>query len=441
MNYSYFEEEQLKAIQQLRVLLLYLPHPYLRQPDAQAPIGILYVAALLEQSGIDVQVRNYSTLNTWQAIADLPRADIYGISVTSLELKQANRFAHLIKEKYDRCAVVLGGPGTFSDEYVDWGVVDSICKGDGENAIFHMLEDYSKRSLRPVYAMPPVENLDGLPFPARHLLGGNQGGNIFAYNHKYSGNNSTVVSTSRGCPFHCSFCSSPFFTNNKVRFRDPENVFQEMKLVVEQHGIRQFRISDDMFLADPKRVLRLCELVGPLDVAWRISTRVKPMNETLYRAMFEAGCKEVSFGVESFDEDVLNTLKKGTTPEDNAHALEVCQKIGINTRVLFMIRTPGQTARTVPKNIWWLQRVPYTIICCTCFVPIPGSDIWHNPDAYNIEIVNRNLDDYNFYFFGSRGENDIKNIVKIKDRSLEEFNAESEEFRDFLRNTGKLNGG
>lgn len=230
-------------------------------------------------------------------------------------------------------------------------------------------------------------------------------------------------------------------SNNGVRFRRPENICQEMKLVVQEFGIRQFRFSDDMFLADPKRVLRLCELIGPLDVFWRISTRVKPMSETLYRAMFEAGCKEVSFGVESFDEDVLNTLKKGTTPEDNAHALEVCHKIGLKTRILFMIRTPGQTARTVPRNMGWLKRVPYTIICCTSFVPIPGSDIWHNPDAYNIEILNRNLDDYNFYFFGSRGENEIKNIVKIKDRSLEEFNAESEDFRNYLKSTDKLNEG
>lgn len=441
MNTIIFDEERLKPIRRLKVLLIYLPHPYLKQPDAQAPIGILYLAALLEEAGLSVQVRNYSTWSTWQAIEDLPRADLYGITVTSLELKQANRFAHLIKEKYENSAVVLGGPGTFSDEFVDWGVIDAICKGDGEDAIFLMLEDYAKGVLRKTYALPPVEDLDHLPFPARHLLGDNQGGNIFAYNFKYKGNKSTVLVTSRGCPFHCSFCSSPFFSNNKVRFRKPENVFQEMKSVVQELGIRQFRISDDVFLADPKRVLKLCELIGPLDVAWRISTRVKPMNETLYRTMFEAGCKEVSFGVESFDEDVLKILKKGTTPKDNAYALEVCHKIGLKTRVLFMIRTPGQTAKTVPKNIWWLNRVPYSIICCTTFVPIPGSDIWQNPDAYNIEILNRNLDDYNFYFFSSRGENKIKNIIKIKDRSLEEFNRETDEFREYLKSTGKLNEG
>jgi hypothetical protein len=106
-----------------------------------------------------------------------------------------------------------------------------------------------------------------------------------------------------------------------------------------------------------------------------------------------------------------------------------------------MIKLPGQSSKTVPINIEWLKKVPYNIICCTSFVPIPGSDIWNNPESYNIEILNTNLDQYNFYFFGSRGENKLESIIKIKDRSLHEFNAESEEFRSYLLETGKLNEG
>lgn len=434
-------EHDLDKIRKLKVVFIYLPHPYLNQPDAQAPIGILYLAALLEAAGVDVDVKNYSALNTWEALADLPKADFYGITVTSLELLQACRFAHLIKEKFYNCVVTLGGPGTFSDEFVDWNAIDSIVKGDGEEAIFKMLLDYSNNELEKVYSLPAYRKLDVLPFPARHFLKEKQGGNIFAFGKQYKSGDSTVIITSRGCPFSCSFCSSPHFTNNCVRFRSPENVYDEMKSVVENFGIRQFRVSDDMFLADPKRVIKLCELIGPLDIAWRISTRVKPMLPDVYKLMYEAGCKEVSFGVESFDEDVLTMLKKGTTPQDNAHALEECHKIGISTRVLFMIRTPGQTAQTIHKNIAWLSRVPYDIICCTSFVPIPGSDIWLNPDAYNIEILNRNLEEYNFYFFGSNGPNELKSIIKIKDRPLEEFNEESLAFKQYLLETGKLNVG
>ena len=106
-----------------------------------------------------------------------------------------------------------------------------------------------------------------------------------------------------------------------------------------------------------------------------------------------------------------------------------------------MIRTPGQTPLTIQRNIQWLEEVPYDIIACTSFVPLPGSDIWDLPDRYEIEILNRNLDDYNFYFFGKNGENELKDIIKIKNRTLLEFNEESQEFRNYLKQTGKLNEG
>ena len=109
---SSITSRQVENGQKLKVVFIYLPHPYLNEPDAQPPVGILYLAALLEEAGISVDVKNYSALNTWEAINDLPRADFYGITVTSLELLQANRFAHFIKDKYANCAVVLGGPGT-----------------------------------------------------------------------------------------------------------------------------------------------------------------------------------------------------------------------------------------------------------------------------------------------------------------------------------------
>ena len=196
-----------------------------------------------------------------------------------------------------------------------------------------------------------------------------------------------------------------------------------------------------MFIASRQRTIEICNLVGELGVSWRISTRVKPFDYEIAKIMAGAGCKEVSFGVESFDDDVLKTLKKGTTALENAKALEICKDAGMTSRVLFMIRTPGQSKHTVPINIKWLEQVPYDIIACTSFVPMPGSDIWTNPDDYNIEILNRNLDDYNFYFYGSGGENKLQNIIKIKNRSLEELNNETTEFKNYIKSTGKLNTG
>jgi len=70
----------------MKIVLIYLPHPYLNQPDAQAPMGLLYLAAILEQNGYKVEVKNYSSYLTHEAIADLPEADFYGISVTTYRM-------------------------------------------------------------------------------------------------------------------------------------------------------------------------------------------------------------------------------------------------------------------------------------------------------------------------------------------------------------------
>ena len=427
----------------MKVGLIYLPHPYLGQPDAQAPLGLMYLATALEEKNIECEIFNFSSSHTHEALSKLTKCDIYGITVTSFELPQANRFAHLIKELHPESKVILGGPGTYSSEFVDNDVIDSICLGDGENTIIDMVRDVKTKSLATTYQGIGSINLDDIGFPARHKLHSSQGGNIFAYNKNYKGTGSTILITSRGCPFKCAFCGSPYFTkvNKGVRYRSAQNIRDEVVQVQKDYNIHQFRISDDMFMSNKERVYEICELLGPLDVVWRISTRVKPLDEDLLKFMYEAGCKEVSFGIESFDNHVLKVLKKGTTAEDNARAVEIAKKVGMDVRMLFMIKTPGQRKETVPLNIEWLERVPYDIIACTTFIPIPGCDIWRNPDEYGIQIMDRNLDHYNFYFFGKLGENKVKNIIRFVDRDNDEVNAETQEFREYLKSVGKVNRG
>jgi len=429
----------------MRIGLIYLPHPYLNQPDAQAPIGLLYIAAYIRESlpNYDVKIFNLSSFGTFSgAIDSLPECDLYGITVTSLELLQANRFAKQLKETYPKCKIILGGPGTLTEGYVDWYYIDSICKGEVENGLVKILSDFENNKYQDIYEFESPQNLDILPFPARDMLGSNQGGNIFAFNKKYHGIKSTIILSSRGCPFKCPFCSS-MFVSGKLRYRSPESVYEEIKEVKERYGIHQFRFSDDMFTANLERTYKICDLIRPLNLAWRISTRVKPWNKELAEALFSAGCKEVSFGVESFDDHVLKVLDKRTTAKDNVNAIRIAKEAGMTVRILFMIKTPGQTEDTVDLNISYLEGIKddYDIIACTTFIPIPGCSIWENPNRYGVEIIDTNLDNYNFYFYGSSGENKIKDVIRLYNRDPEKVNKESQRFRNYLKETGKLNRG
>ena len=428
----------------MRIGLIYLPHPWLTQPNAQIPIGLLYLAAVLERADIRADVFNFSDGTDESAIKRLPKCDVYGITVTSLELLQANRFAKKIKEKYPYSKIWLGGPGTISNEFVDWNVIDKICVGDGERSILDMVYDTKRPNQiqTQTYESKPVHDLDDIPFPARDKLS-NLGGNIFAYNKQYDGaGGSTVLLTSRGCPFSCAFCASPYVCR-KFQARSTENVMAEVDEIIQKYDIRQIRVSDDMFTANIPRALELSKEMGKRDVSWRISTRVKPFTRELAAGLVAGGCKEVSFGIESFDNHVLNVLKKGTTAKDNVDAMRIAKEAGLIVRLLFMIKTPGQTARTTIINRDFLEAYDayYDIIACTTFIPIPGCDIWYHPEEYGIEILNKNLDDYNFYFFSDGKENPLKDVIKIKNRALYVFNYESDMFRQYLLTTGKVNLG
>jgi len=425
------------------VCLIYLPKPFLKQPDAQAPLGLMYLAASLEHGNKSVIIENYASLTDEQAIEKLPLAHLYGITTTSLEILHANIFSKKIKQKFPDAKIVIGGPGSYSQEFIDFSIIDSICHGDGEYTIHEILKDAKKNNMKKIYIGKIVQNLDSLPhLPARHQLKDVQGGNIFAYDKNYSDGQSTIILSSRGCAHQCAFCSAPKLTHSKkLRFRSPEKVAEEIKYVKKKYNIKQFRFSDDMFTANKKRTLELCEAIGKQNVFWRISCRVKPLDDEMLKAMWDAGCRELSFGIESFDDNVLKILRKNSTHKDNANALELSHKYGFSTRILMMIRTPGQTKKTIDINKFWLKRIPYSIIACTALIPIPGCDIWYNPDKYGIEILDKNLNKYNFYMFGPDGRRKIDPIFKIKNRDINEFHQESEDFRDWLEEQKKINKG
>lgn len=422
------------------VCLIYLPKPYLKQPDAQQPLGLLYIADSLEKAGKKVVIQNYTKYSCNEIKYFLPKAKLYGITATSLELPYANKVARIIKTLRHDATVIIGGPGTLHKDLIDLEYVDTIVKGEGEEIIKHLLENVEtdKKNAR-CYQSSPV-NVDKYT-PARHLIK-NQGGNIFAFDKNYYPGGSTVILSSRGCPFPCAFCSAPALTyQKKVRFRNPLNIREEIQSVIKDYGIRQFRFSDDMFTASKEHVFNVCNAIGDLDIAWRISCRVKPISDDILKAMKEAGCKELSFGIESFDNDVLKGLKKHTTAEDNQKALKLAHKHGFTTRILFMIRTPFQTRKTIALNKYYIKRVPYDIIACTAFIPIPGCDIWNNPDNYNIEILDKDIEKYNFYMYGPDGRRKIDKIINIKGRDINEYHKESEDFRDWIENIGKVNKG
>jgi radical SAM superfamily enzyme YgiQ (UPF0313 family) len=432
----------------MKICLINPPHPFLTQPDSQAPSGLLYLASSLKKCRpeVDVELVNLSSVRTkdlknWK----IPYADIYGLTGTCMDYGLNERIAWMIKREYPGAKVIIGGPhATVCPEYINTLIFDSIVRYEGERAILKVVDDYP--SLQPIYMFPYIKNLDKIPYPARYLLK-EKGGNIFYKENEDDKNNkSTVIHTSRGCPYNCAFCTSFGMWHQRVRFRSIKNIIGEMKQVSDEYGIRQYKFCDDTFSLNIPRTIKLCKEFQKLEIKWRCSTRPDKITSGLLKAMKKSGCEEISYGIESGDQHVLDVLNKRTNVKNNKRTLIKTHDAGLYTRALMMIGTPGESLKTVGRNIRFLESAPYGLNCLKFFMPIPGSDIWNNPRKYHAEILDRNFGNYNFFLFekdedGNNIETEITDIMRIDELSLEDFNENKQRMRDYTVASGRGNLG
>ncbi len=428
----------------MRIILIDPPHSYLVQQRTQPPIGLLYLAASLRRGihGIDHEPILYRLWDLSPAELDgIPEGDFYGVSATSLDYPAAVEIAIYLKKRHNRPVILGGFHATVCGD--SEGVFDAICRGEGETVIFKIADDISSRKLKKIYSADRIDDLDSLPWPARDLLD-YQGGNIFAFNQNFFLHGSTVIVGSRGCPFRCAFCGSVSLWKRQYRSRSPENISNEIDHVIKTLGIRQFRFSDEVFTLKKEYTDSLCRLLKPLNIAWKCSTRVHLLDKELLKAMRESGCHEIAVGVESGDPSVLQALKKDQTPEQVHQCCQRIAEAGINVRILMMINTPGETERTVDLNISLLERTPHVMASLAVFKPLPGCEIWDNPGSFKIDILSRDLSQYNLQICRADASFNILNeppVVHIHGLYFEQMYKNRRRMFNYLENKNSLNRG
>lgn len=419
----------------MKATLINPPRRYLIEPESQAPFGLLYIGAILEQEGWEVQ---YADL----ALEDkIPSADLYGITANSPDYEDAVTIARFLKARGDGCVIIGGAHVTGMGGQVDTEVFDSWVSGEGELAIKAIIQDFPK--LAKGYIGTPVADLDTIPFPARHLLQ-IQGTNIFAYHKRYHEGETTCLVTMRGCPYRCAFCAAGRKSN--VRFRGVENLIAEIRHVTETYGIREFRISDDHFALKRSRVIAILPRMKECNIFWRASIRVDSVDPEMLGLMAESGCVELSYGVESGDPRVLERINKGATLEDAANAMKWTHEVGITVRNLMVAGLPGETPDSAYKTIEFMEktRESWDIATLSNFVPFPGSPIWMNPQEFGIKRLT--VKSYNFYLWqpGPGGEpvmTPIHNNIEMEDLSDEEMTKNKRILRAYFTGLDKVNRG
>ena len=220
---------------------------------------------------------------------------------------------------------------------------------------------------------PFNENLDDLPFAARHLLD-NARYTLPVINEPY-----TLIITSRGCPYSCIYCTAYQYYGKKLRLRSAENVVDEMQECLEKHHIRNFTMWSDTFNQNKKFVMEVCAEIKKRGmekkIHWMANSRVDHVDPEVLREMHASGCIGVSYGVESGVDEILKNMKKGATADQARIAVKQTKEAGIEVLTHIIFGLPGDTPETINATIKYVKELDPDYAQFYCAIPFPKTEL------------------------------------------------------------------
>lgn len=388
-------------MREIRVLLCNVPGPSgdirSRLMPRYPPLGLAYLAAVLRRDGASVRIidtEHESFEKAAKAAADMNPV-LIGVSAVSPMLRPALRLAQIFRNAASNALLVIGGPITSAlpERALGQRGFDAAVVGEGEHIIASLAQIAAEEGrntkalcglgglilrngegVRRTPAVPPVQNLDGLPFPALDLLPAQS---IYLYHPVLGrGARATALVTSRGCPFRCAFCYQyPY--KNAYRVHSVARIIEEIDFVKRRFGVQSIRFLDDMFTFGRDRILELCEEINrrSIGVTWHCNSRVDLLDPELIRAMAQAGCRAVNLGLESDRDEDLHRLGK-KSQVDPRHVIEMSNAAGIDVVGQFILGFPWDDRTSILRRIRFACSLP---LCAATFwplIPFPGTKIY-----------------------------------------------------------------
>jgi len=356
------------------------------------PLGLAYIAAVLEHKGVavsllDAPVERLTVGDTLRRIEEA-HADVVGITATTNFFHSARELARRVKAKWPDRPVVIGGPHVSSntehcmaEESFDLGVVH-----EGEETFPELLEAIHDRSRWPqiqglVYRdngqlhttepRPPIEDLDALPFPARHML---QNELYVPQPNDENGLPKFAMITARGCPYQCIFCDKAAM-GKRYRAMSAERLVDEVEMLIRDYGAKDIAFVDSTFTVIPERVYRVCDLIEQrgLKFTWTCTARANVVTKPMLERMARAGCWRIRLGVESGDDEVLAFIKKGITTDQVRRAAQWAAEVGMQPKGFFMVGHLVDTAESIERTIDFACSLPLKDVTVQINTPMMGT--------------------------------------------------------------------
>ncbi|MBU0685625.1 MAG: B12-binding domain-containing radical SAM protein, partial [Candidatus Thermoplasmatota archaeon] len=318
--------------------------------------------------------------------------DLVGITMSATEHSEGLEIARLAKSQ--GALTVLGGyhPTAIPDELLSQPQVDLVVRGEGEITMRELVEKGEPQGVRGVSYRKKeqiihnpdrefIENLDSLPFPARHLRRYAYGTRLLR-DREYD-----VLTTSRGCFGRCTFCCEPTMSKGRQRFRSPENVMEEILKIVSFHKNKPLSIdiTDPHFLGRPEQVERLCDLLAPHELDIRFGAKVRAdsvaKHPDIVRKMIAVGIEGFEMGIESPHMEDIKSISKGMSTEVHIQAVDNIKRWGGNAGGTFVIGLPDQTEDQILGFPAYAKKIGLTSTAYGIATPYPGTRFYEDLDA------------------------------------------------------------
>lgn len=373
----------------LKIVLVMPPSPYLANDIAYPPVGLLYIAAAIREwrPQHSVSILELGGKIDWREKAKNMDADVIGIQLVTPNHYIVKEICQLVPQD---ALTVVGGihPTYVPDAVLDDIPCDIVVRGEGELEFLKILDHIVDGTYARFHEAEPIQDIDELPMPAIDMV------DITRY--RPGGDKAMTIYTSRGCVYKCTFCS--MIMGKTFRMHSVERVVQEVKRA-KDFGIDHIVFGDDNVGIDMKRLAVLVEAMMPLNVTFRLNMSVGFITEDVARAAREAGCTDISYGVETFSATMLRKMKKPATRAMNVDAIKMTQRFDMRAKVYLMVNYPGENEQTVKENLDGLAEASPDRWLLSAFVPLPGSPSFHQPEKYGITRISQNWED--FYLVGN----------------------------------------
>ena len=346
--------------------------------DGDYPLGLLYLASILEKKGHDVIVKN-SYPRPWKDCREGFIKDIKDLSpdVVGLSCVTRNRIScfdliNQTKRINPNIKIIMGGVHASSlyEQILRKFPLDAIVLGEGETTTPELMDAFLRRkSLSKVKGIAyknkkgeikitpprmPIHNLDEIPFPKHEL-----------FEEVMKKSKIALMMTSRGCPYGCTFCSTSVYWGRRWRPRSAKNVVDEIEHILKKFPyVKEILFYDDTMIVDNQRVIDICEEIirRGIKIKWNCSARIDRVSKEMLIKMKQAGCKRITYGIESGSPKILKSIEKKITREHILKAVQITNEVGLEYGAYLMVGNPGEDWETIKETRKFLRRLKNLVV-------------------------------------------------------------------------------